>query len=56
MKCIKNVDGIIKRVADTTAEERVATGKYTYCSKNEWKEKTRGPVKNTKVVEEPVAS
>lgn len=44
MKCIKHGD-VIKRVTDEVAVNLVDTGKASYCSKEEWKKKVRGPVK-----------
>lgn len=39
MKCIKPVEGKkIIRVTNEKAEVMVASSKYTYCPKSEWKE------------------
>jgi hypothetical protein len=58
MKCIKHGDvikritdevaanlDVIKRVTDEVAANLVGMGKASYCSKEEWKKKVRGPVK-----------
>ena len=44
MKCIKHGEAI-KRGDDQKAALLVAEGKATYCSREEWKQKVRGPVK-----------
>lgn len=42
MKCIKSVvTNQIKRVSDEQAAEKVATGKWVFCSKAEWKKEVR---------------
>lgn len=43
MKCIGNSsDPIVKRVRNEHAEALVATGKWHYCKKTEWKAQVRG--------------
>ena len=38
MKCIRNMEtGEIKRVTDEHAISKVATGKFSYCPKADWK-------------------
>ena len=37
MKCVKNTDGVIRRVGDTQAETQVASGDWKYICKSEWK-------------------
>ena len=37
MKCVKNENGKITRVPDAVANNRVESGKYTYCGKEEYK-------------------
>ena len=44
MKCIKHGE-VIKRVTDEEADKQVSAGLASYCSRGEWKEKVRGPVK-----------
>lgn len=41
MKCIKDSDGNVTRVNDNTAKQAVRSGKVTYTSKSEWKDKGR---------------
>lgn len=38
MKCIKSINGEVKRVNDQKAEELVLKGTYTYTNKQSWKE------------------
>ena len=37
MKCIKNIDGIIRRVKDDIAIEHINSGGWKYITKTEWK-------------------
>ena len=37
MKCIKDSNGVITRVDEDFASEKVSTGKYTYTSKESYK-------------------
>lgn len=37
MKCVKNVDGIIRRVKDEQATAYVKSGDWKYVPKSEWK-------------------
>lgn len=36
MKCVKNAD-TVRRVSDEEAERLVATGKWQYCPKDDWR-------------------
>jgi len=51
MKTIRTANGSIMRVKDQLARQMVngegkyLKGDYYYCSKKEWKEEVRGPVK-----------
>lgn len=45
MKCIINVDGIIKRMSNERALKLVDNKSWTYCSKREWKENTKNKKK-----------
>ena len=47
MKCIKQADGVVSRVKDEVALKSVNAGSAEYCTKSEWKTKTRGPVAAT---------
>ncbi len=37
MKCIIAKDGVIKRVRDAEADEKVKTGEWKFASKTQWK-------------------
>ncbi|KKM03611.1 hypothetical protein LCGC14_1772720 [marine sediment metagenome] len=37
MKCVKNTDGVIRRVGDHQAKTQVASGDWKYVPKSEWK-------------------
>ncbi len=43
MKCLKTIEGKVmeSRYPDDVAAKLVATGKYAYCPKNEWKRDVR---------------
>lgn len=46
MKCVKNVKtSEIVRVSEESADLKVSSGKWNYCSKSEWKSTTRKKVK-----------
>lgn len=41
MKCVINTDGKVERVGDEIAFNRVKTGEWKYCDKQEWKAAVR---------------
>ena len=41
MKCVKSNTGEIARVSDQLAQERVASGSWSYCGKEEWKKQEK---------------
>lgn len=51
MKCLKNEMGII-RVTDDESVKMVRGGKWSYCSKSEWKQKVRDVKKEKPVKKE----
>ena len=58
MKCIESVYGkTIDRVKDDVARTKVATGKWSFCSKTKWKQLVRKiEVSDVEVVESTDAS